>query len=413
MRSPFASNGLVALGLTLALASSAELAAQTTWVVDLSGRPGANFLDLNAAVPAVADGDVLLIRTPLPGAVTRYILPQITGRSLVLVGEKVAGVARPEIWGSLNIASIPTGTAIVFEGLHLNTQSVDVRNSLGSLVFSGCELQFTNPSTIADTALVLFHECSVGIAPGPLPSNNLTMMQVLRSTAHFENTSVRLSFLFSASSGVPAPLYVTDSVLHLTASQLRGGVFATNTSGVVLYSTGPAVRLNGTSTLVAAAGSVLESGTYLRNGFPAYPSQAVIAPDYFAQARVERDASVHWNGEQVTDYLVDVVVPRDGLRAHTAEGTLTVEHFTRPNALSVLMLAPLSPPILVLGVGALHLDPAVAVTDLAVAPFGRPTMRAYSIPAAIPLGSWIALQAGSLSTTGIPAVSNVSIAGIF
>jgi hypothetical protein len=406
---------LAKCSFALALLATRDLAAQTTWIVDSSGRPGSHFLDIAAALPVAANGDVLLVRVPLPTTQTAYTLPPMNGRNLVLVGEKVAGAPFPTVHGAIDIDSIPLGTAMVFEGLSISPNSVNVRNCPGSLVFSGCELVFPNSAIVADTAFALFHECSLLLTPSS-GASNLGMMRLLRSRVQLEDSSVSFpSFPSGAGTFTPPPtLYVIDSMLHLTASRIRGVLVASMVApGIYSYATGPAARLDGASTVVATGGSVLESGSYVLNGIAYYPSQAVVAPNSTAQARVERDPSAHWNGAPVADYLVDVVVQRDGLRAHVAEGNFALEHYARPGSLSVLMIAPLGPPQTVLGVGTLLVDPLVAITDLAIAPTGRPTMRAYSVPSSIPLGSWIAVQAGSLRTDGTVAVSNTSIAGVF
>lgn len=93
-------------------------AAQSVWVVDATDGPGTDFTTLWSAIDAASEGDVLLVRPGVYGAV-------IDGKSLVLLGD---GATLPEL-SSLEIRGIDATQLVAVRGLEMK---------LGTAVLEGC-----------------------------------------------------------------------------------------------------------------------------------------------------------------------------------------------------------------------------------------------------------------------------------
>ncbi|MEM7202663.1 MAG: hypothetical protein AAF628_20510 [Planctomycetota bacterium] len=105
--------------------SAATALAQTTWIVDESGGPGAQFTELPPAVSAAAPGDVILIRSGT------YDAPSQLSKGLTLSAESRADVVviRSALW---TIEDLPAGQHCVLKsmaggpaGLHVQCRDAD------------------------------------------------------------------------------------------------------------------------------------------------------------------------------------------------------------------------------------------------------------------------------------------------
>ena len=115
--------------LTLALVTSTGLS-QTTWIVDQSNGPGANFTSLPAAVAAAASGDTLLVRpAPFLGAYA----PFTTDKGITVIGEGFVQIATNDI-ARIRIENVPSGAT--FQLINLQAargghMAVDIVNCAG------------------------------------------------------------------------------------------------------------------------------------------------------------------------------------------------------------------------------------------------------------------------------------------
>lgn len=101
------------LGLCGALALLAAPAAATTWIVDDDGGAGVDFTDIQPAIAAAADGDVILV---LGGLYSGFVLD----KALVIVGSPGAVVR-----GSADLAGIATGSFAALAGLSAVSTTID------------------------------------------------------------------------------------------------------------------------------------------------------------------------------------------------------------------------------------------------------------------------------------------------
>lgn len=146
---------LFALGGALAL-TVATLSAQRTWIVDASGGPGVDFTDIQPAVNAATDGDVILVRA---GA---YTAVQIAGKGLSVLGAqdvraadlRITGVAAAQrvVVADLAVQGpgtifVPTGVrdcpgAVLLERVHFQASLVrPVMMNAADLRLSECEFR--------------------------------------------------------------------------------------------------------------------------------------------------------------------------------------------------------------------------------------------------------------------------------
>ncbi|MCC6781420.1 MAG: hypothetical protein IT457_01155 [Planctomycetes bacterium] len=135
--------------LSALLALAVPLAAQTTWVVDVDNRPGAQFTELAAAVAAAAHGDTLLVR-----AGSRPYAPFATDKGLRIIGLSDPAIFARRFTPVVRVANLPAGETFVLDGFH-----VPPENSFEAVFTS-------NAGAIVLTRLRAIESCNCG--PGVL-----------------------------------------------------------------------------------------------------------------------------------------------------------------------------------------------------------------------------------------------------
>jgi hypothetical protein len=128
---------------------------------------GGDFVEIQPAVDAAADGDTILVRHD--GSIARYGSVVVTGKGIVLVGEDV----RPRA-GSIEIRALPAGSTMVVANLELagadQQPALRVDEALGFVLVEGCRIDagFRAPACeIHDAAdLVLTRSALVGAYGG-------------------------------------------------------------------------------------------------------------------------------------------------------------------------------------------------------------------------------------------------------
>lgn len=196
-------------------------------VVDPANGPGTDFTSLAAAVAAVANGDVLLLRAAHHPALT------IDGKALVLAADSGASVTLDE----LTIQNLPAGKNLVVRGLAFAGTPSDgallVQDCPGSVWLEGCSVASThfpleNCVTCQDCAAVVFESCQVlGIFLGSCQATGA--IHALRSSVYVYGGSVRGAEGVTGSFPVhyeidgQAAIYAEDGVLWIQGSDIRGG----------------------------------------------------------------------------------------------------------------------------------------------------------------------------------------------
>lgn len=135
--------------LALLAVAGSSFARADVWVVDIQAGPGHDFTQLQAAVDAAADGDLILVRDGT------YLAPlDILGRSLSIGAE--AG-AQPQLLSNtaapLRIAQTPVGGSLILRGL--GVQDLVLEDNAGTVWIEDCDLSGRPALAVANSARVL------------------------------------------------------------------------------------------------------------------------------------------------------------------------------------------------------------------------------------------------------------------
>ena len=322
--------------LTPLLASGFAAAAPAqTFVVDVNNGPGTNFTSIIAAIPAVPDGAVLLVR---PG---NYQSFTISGKSLRILGEPGVVVHPPG-------ASPPS---ITVGGLQAN-QTVVLRDLTVAL---GYPTGSTGIALIGCQGTVLLERVRAGSSSGTVSRVNATNCDRLLIREHDQttgffpftltncNTVIEDSFL-GAGMGwvVGAGITQTGGTLQLSNCVVQGGVdlFGGGTVDAVVMNTGE-LRLLGGSSL--GAGFTLSGTPYAISG----------------TGNVRFDPSVVMSTPNFAPGIMATSTPLPRVAASFTGAVAQVQFDGQPGQLGAIALALPGPRIVVPGIdGAIWLDGA-------------------------------------------------------
>ncbi|MGH2651602.1 MAG: hypothetical protein ACRDHK_10370 [Actinomycetota bacterium] len=179
---------------------------QTVWVVDDNGGPGVDFTDIQPAINAAADGDVLLVA---PGTFSHFAL---TGKGLRILGSgsQSTFVSLPGTAGyKTQIASVPSGHIVHLQGINFSWP----------LFPEGDRLVVTG----ATTQVVLLDSTVVGSTNDTGPHSALLVedaeVQIHRSTL----ASFNLAISTTGSNGGRALTVRGGARVHVSSSLVQGG----------------------------------------------------------------------------------------------------------------------------------------------------------------------------------------------
>ena len=196
---------LIATGFAVLLGSRALA---TTYVVDSSGGPGADFTDLPAAVAAAQPGDVLRV---LPGSYSAFTCSE---------GITILGYGGPTVSGEVVVTSLPLGPPFVLVGISPMTLVVTFCDG-PVIVQQIATVDEIRVEGSADVRLLDVHEPGTG----PIPSRaglrvSAARVEVVQSLVK-GTSSLECFYFMSAGHG----LHLTDqSRVHFALSNARGGV---------------------------------------------------------------------------------------------------------------------------------------------------------------------------------------------
>jgi len=159
---------LLRSGLAL-VALTAAGSAQQAWVVDNSGAPGADFAQLDSAVQAAADGDVLLVRST---GLFYFLFQVLDGRGLTIVADG----GPVSVISTLAVRNLAPDQRVVLRGLEFYFDDGLILESNQGLVWiEDCRLLADNPGCFgcpvvaavdaSDTPLVLLNSELSGATP--------------------------------------------------------------------------------------------------------------------------------------------------------------------------------------------------------------------------------------------------------
>jgi hypothetical protein len=187
----------------LALASmlGSDLGAQT-FVVDASGGPGSHFTSLPAAVAAVPDGAVLIVRSG------NYQSFALNGRGLTILGEPGAHLVSNV---PCTITGVPANRAFAMRGVNGGVGSSPAR-----IDFQSC----VGPVFVKDilyNLLVTAHNCTqVALQECNLSGPNVP-------AAVFSNSAVVATRCWFSNTFAPTTIDMTGGSLQLVRSTVGGG----------------------------------------------------------------------------------------------------------------------------------------------------------------------------------------------
>lgn len=230
---------------TIALASLAlcsSVAAREIVVVDQAGGPGFDFLELDAAVAAAQNGDVLIVRE---GDYGGWIL--IDGKGLSIVGEAGAEV----LVQTVDVRNLAAGQTASLSNLQIRSTtntgsdsflSLNVRDCAGAVWLQDCTVRSRisgsvivgGPASVVDCDQVGFARCALtGEADqGQFPfffGGAGLYVDGSTVTIHQSELQGTKGVAIQAGPG-PAGLEVEFSTVFVSASTLRGGEGADGTS---------------------------------------------------------------------------------------------------------------------------------------------------------------------------------------
>ncbi len=249
-----------------------------TWIVDAQNGTGTHFVDLPQAVAAVADGDILIVRS---GTYTGFS----TNKALAILGDS----SRPTVvnavgnGATIEVANLPRGRAFVihscvvrfsfFRGLSLSNNQGQIH--LHQVVVDGQSFPFAGTYSegivAANNELVTITDCDIEGRPP---------IQAQSSTVTIERTLVRgfdayyaPHFCPPASSGIDA----FSSTLYLNLATVTGGNGASTPCGAV--SPLPAIAATQCTLWVRGGGAVIAAGRDLAATGFGIPAIAAWASD--------------------------------------------------------------------------------------------------------------------------------------
>lgn len=230
--------------LGLWLLNAPDVDAQNVWVVDGFGGAGSDFVEVNQAVAAAADGDIILVKPAAPYATTL-----ISAKNLTIQGFSPTG-PKPEIV-ALTVQNLSATQRVVLRGLR----------SAGFLAFSNAVLQISNcagPVIVEDYAAPVTASQSFSIAS-----------VLITASSHVSLTRCNLLGPAGAinSAGDTAPksaLRVATSTVALYACDVTGGNGAD--AGVPPFDVTLHPAQAGAPGVDFASGNLFVAGGVLRGG---------------------------------------------------------------------------------------------------------------------------------------------------
>ncbi len=233
---------------TALLAGAAH--AQKVWTVDDNGP--ADFSDVQGAVSAAADGDVVLVRT---GLYTSFV---IDGKSLLVHGDVGGGVALTDAGARIDVRNLASSQSVVIRGVDAVGQGASFSSfpavgmylgqNQGPVWIEDCSIRGTNGgfipighggASIENCASVVFARCTIQGSPTDEVSQGQNHgLQIVSSNVSLYDCEV------AAGASAPAPpspgwcpsLFCGD--LSISCHSTEGGHGVTMFGGSTLFASG-------------------------------------------------------------------------------------------------------------------------------------------------------------------------------
>lgn len=370
------------------------------FVVDAASGPGTHYTDVQAAVLAVPDGSVLLVR---PG----------TYAPVTIDGKGVTVLADPSftIGGSLRIRNTQSPQRVLVRGFVIGGfgSNIEVVNAAGAVTVDAAGQQLVNHGwgqsgiTVTGSPHVDIRNCTVvgaAFAPGCAVAN---------SSVVFENCTLYGAngfFMSKASggSGMPA-LSTTASSVQLVHSSAFGG------NGAVFVWMGNPAYQSGSPAIVMSSGSLRVTGLathqILGGTHPTLPQYPSISGSGIARV----DPLIVLAGMPVGVTLTQATMPSLLADSALPGGVLTARRHGAPGLLCATALSLRAAPATVPWLpDPIWLDPAgILVEGAGISPASGAFVVTKNVPNTPVLrGFELVWQSADLDATGVLAVSNPS-----
>lgn len=191
-------------------------AAADTWIVDDDGGPGVDFTDLQAAINAARNGDVLLVLNGTYGAIT------IDQKRLTVVGEDSTGTL---VSGSSEIRDT------TFQRVNVSTlwfeEHLDVTNCNGAVFLDGLRIggtAFNRALDVSDSrdVRIVASELKGGLDAHAVIVTD-SRVELTRCTVRGGNGRDEVDFSFGPGPGGNAVVLTSAAKVHAAGSRLDGG----------------------------------------------------------------------------------------------------------------------------------------------------------------------------------------------
>lgn len=249
----------VATGILLAAAALCAPVASaqgSVWVVDAANGPGAHFTDVQPAVDAAADCDLVLVRGRLGHVYGGFA---VQDKTVTVVGEPDTShpfpVLAPPVTGGVRVLGLAADRAVVLRGFSpsqvVGTSAVEVRDCAG--------LVFLEELTLVRTG-VLPVDVSTPMAGGVAPPLSPATLRVVGSQSVTVSRSGVFGDLGTSLSNGAVALRTTASRVFLQDVQAIGGLGAAADLASGVFPT------DGGTGVVAELGSLFAAGGSIGGG---------------------------------------------------------------------------------------------------------------------------------------------------
>ncbi len=403
----FAAVVVLALGVDLA-------PAQAVWVVDKFNRPGTDFTELQPAIDAAAQGDIVRVRATTTSVLDGYSISTgntVINKALTIVGEP--GPLRPLVCGEWTIQGVPQRRSLVLSRLTLAHYPVITAPRYFYIAATSC------PGAIVLDDIVGNVQGWGGVSGSPFIDCNLVSIQRsnLGGSWTWDRSTLMAtdSTFWSAPSSIPwATLTIYRSKATLMGcsvygpSALNGTNFADTYRSAIYYCS---------SALTIGGGTHLEAGHDFHYGYPATAAAfewcSNQSPVTTSLIRLHPFHGTTLGGWATGHQTVFEGGPLSALRATQTPTTLQITQQAEAQSLSVLAMGYLSPQPFTNLVGPAFLDPATASIYLASPTTTGLLTHTFAIPPGLPVGTTVAIQGFELAPSGWMSASNVLFAGIW
>ncbi len=368
------------------LLALAPLAAQSTWVVDADGRPGAHFADLPAAVAAAQTGDTLLVR-----AASFPYTAFATDKGLRVLGLGDPVLYAPRWVPVCRVTNLPATATFVIDGFHVPPESsfevvlaanagLVVLSHLRALESCNCGPGVIIPAgfAIQDCAQVVVDSCENFGKPA---------IDVVRSEVAITRSRLGMNAI---GIGWGNCLHVDGGRVDVAESELDASL-AMDVQG----NAQPAVRLRAGRLRVGATNASYVQGSTIRGMAFLQPAIEVSGGD------LELDLDVRLNpfagggiplrmlGGTLTVRQTAMAVARSA----AIGGVLSADAITTARAPVVLFAGLPTSPTPTAPFGTLWLDPSASfVLGFGTAPASGIVSGAVALPVGLPPGLIVSLQ---------------------